>query len=162
VPANRPQIDRMDECAARNVLVPPGLSVAEAQEYVRGASHRYRVYWEALQLSGVTRSNTRLVGMYLDGTQHHIREVSALHLTSLDKGQVTQPWQGAGAFLDNGHGKLEPFVLTAGRQQRYAVQTVDGLDVVPEAGFERIAVASLQPPVRVAVGSTPATAGEKP
>jgi hypothetical protein len=83
--------------------------------------------------------------MYLDGTQHHIRDVTALHLTSLDKGQVTQPWQGAGALMDNGRGKLEPFVLTAGRRSRYTVQTVTGLDVVPEAGFEQIEIVQASP-----------------
>jgi hypothetical protein len=78
---------------------------------------------------------------YLDGTQHHIRQEVALHLTTLDKGQVTQPWQGEGALLDNGHGRLEPFVLTAGRRQRHEMLTVDGLDILPIAGFDRIAVA---------------------
>jgi hypothetical protein len=96
--------------------------------------------------------------MYLDGTQHHIRDAIALHLTSLDKGQVTQPWQGAGALLDNGHGKLEPFVLTAGRQQRYSVQTVSGLDLIPEAGFEQIAVANLREP---RAGSVDPVRGDK-
>jgi hypothetical protein len=141
-PANREQVQKMDEAAARNLVVPTGLSQAQQAEYIRAASRRYRVYWEALQLSGLTRSRTRLVGMYLDGSQHHIRDATALHLTSLDKGQVTQPWQGGGALLDNGHGKLEPFVMTAGRRQRYTVQTVDGLDVLPELGFESIGIAT--------------------
>jgi len=62
------------------------------------------------------------------------------HLTSLDKGQVTQPWQGEGVLLDNGHQKLEPFVLTAGRRPRYSVCEVEGLQVVPRPGFDRVAV----------------------
>ncbi len=66
----------------------------------------------------------------------------ALHLTSVDKGQVTQPWQGEGVLLDDGHGHLVPFVLTGGRRQRYRTQAVGGLDLVPLAGFERIAVAT--------------------
>ncbi len=140
-PANREQLERMTDAARRNVVVPAGLSPAEQEAFIRAAAHRYRVYWEALQLSGVTHSKSRLIAMYLDGSQHHIREVVALHLTTLDKGQVTQPWQGEGALLDNGHEKLEPFVLTAGRRQRYHTQTVEGLDVVPAPGFDRIAVA---------------------
>jgi hypothetical protein len=139
-PANKEQLERMNEYARRNVVLPPGLSPVQQEEYLRAASHRYRVYWEALQRSRLTRSKKRLVAMYLDGTQHHIRQTVALHLTSLDKGQVTQPWQGEGALLDNGHGRLEPFVLTAGRRQRYRMEIVSGLDVVPLEGFDRIAV----------------------
>jgi hypothetical protein len=64
-----------------------------------------------------------------------------VHLTTLDKGQMTQPWQGEGALLDNGHGKLEPFVLTTGRRPRHGCHTVEGLDLIPYPGFDRIAVA---------------------
>jgi hypothetical protein len=140
-PANQAQLERMNEFARRNLALHPGLSPDEQERHIRAASHRYRVYWEALQLSGLTRSKRRVVAMYLDGSQHHLRQPIALHLTTLDKGQVTQPWQGEGALLDNGHGKLEPFVLTAGRRLRYTTQTVEGLDLVPCAGFERLAVA---------------------
>jgi hypothetical protein len=136
------QIERMCQYARRNVLVPPGLDPAAAERYIRAASHRYRVYWDALQLSGVTHSKSRIIAMYLDGSQHHIRQTVALHLTTLDKGQITQPWQGAGALVDNSHGQLEPFVLTAGRRLRYQTRQVDGLDVVPAPGFDRIAIAS--------------------
>jgi hypothetical protein len=139
-PANREQIDRMDHFARRNVVLPPGLDPAEQEDYIRASSHRYRIYWEALQLSGVTKSKNRIIAMYLNGSQHHIPEVVSLHLTSVDKGQVTQPWQGEGALLDNGHGGLEPYVVTAGRKLRYTVQSVDGLSVLPLPGFERIAV----------------------
>jgi hypothetical protein len=141
-PAHRPQIERMEQFARRNVVLPPGLSPGEQERYVRDASHRYRVYWEALQLSGITRSKGRIISMYLDGHQHHLRQPVALHLTSVDKGQVTQPWQGEGALLDNGHGKLVPFVLTGGRRSRYRTGVVDGLDLVPLPGFDRIVVAA--------------------
>ena len=80
--------------------------------------------------------------MYLEGGQHHIPQSVALHLTSVAKGQVTQPWQGEGALLDNGHGKLVPFVLTGGRREHYATETVGGLDLVPRAGLDRIVVAA--------------------
>jgi len=139
-PANREQIDRMHQFARRNVVLPPGLGPDAQEEYIRASSHRYRIYWEALQLSGVTKSKNRIVAMYLDGSQHHIPQAVALHLTSVDKGQVTQPWQGEGALLDNGHGRLEPYVLTAGRRLRHTVVSVEGLDVVPTTGFERIAI----------------------
>jgi hypothetical protein len=140
-PRNRPQTERMNQFARRNVALPTGLDPAEQEAYVRAASHRYRVYWEALQLSGVTHSKSRIIAMYLDGSQHHIRQMVALHLTSLDKGQVTQPWQGIGALLDNGHGGLEPIVLTAGRQRRYTTVEVDGLDLLLDPRFARIAIA---------------------
>lgn len=143
-PANQELLESMTASARRNVLAPPGLTDEQREAYIQAASHRYRVYWEALQLSGLTRSRSRIVAMYLDGSQHHIRQTVALHLTTLDKGQVTQPWQGEGALLDNGHGKLEPFVLTAGRRQRHDTQTVDGLELVPMPGFERIQVATLR------------------
>src|SRR5262249_32407109 len=139
-PANKEQLERMNEFAHRNVLAPPGLSEAEQQRYVLEAAHRSRVYWEALQLSGFTNSKDKVVAMYLDGTQHHIQQKVALHLTTLDKGQVTQPWQGEGTLLDNGRGKLEPFVLTAGRRARYRTRTVEALDLVPMPGFDRLDV----------------------
>ncbi len=141
-PANRAQLDEMDEFARRNVVLPAGLDPNEQDRRIRNASHLYRVYWEALQISRFWKSRRSLVAMYLDGTQHHIQQPVALHLTSLDKGQVTQPWQGEGALLDNGHGKLEPFVLTGGRRQRYQTQSVEGLEVVPAPGFDRILIAA--------------------
>jgi hypothetical protein len=61
-------------------------------------------------------------------------ETIALHLTAVDKGQVTQPWQGEGALLDNQHGKLEPFVITAGRRKTHPFRTVDQIDVLPQPG----------------------------
>src|SRR5262249_44690628 len=125
---NREQLERMTEAARRNVLLPSGLTPMEQERHIRAASHRYRVYWEALQLSGFTRGRSRLVAMYLDGSQHHLPQVVALHLTTLDKGQVTQPWQGEGGLLENGHGKLEPFVLTSSRRVRFNTIAVDGLD----------------------------------
>jgi hypothetical protein len=140
-PGNREKLELMHASARRNLDIPPGLSAAETETYVAEAAHRYRVYWEALQLSGLTRSRSRIVGMYLDGTQHHIPQTVALHLTTLDKGQVTQPWQGEGMLLDNGHGKLEPFVMTAGRRPRYQTHAIDRLDAVRLPGFDRISVA---------------------
>jgi hypothetical protein len=140
-PANQEQIDRMLEFARRNVAVPQGLTEAQRERYLQDASHRYRVYWEALQMTGMTASKRRIVAMYLDGSQHHLRQSIALHLTSLDKGQVAQPWQGEGALLDNGHGKLEPVVLTAGRLARLRLETVGGLDLIAAPGFGQISVA---------------------
>jgi hypothetical protein len=140
-PANQEQIDRMLEFARRNVALPLGLSEDQRESYLRDAGHRYRVYWEALQMTGMTTSKRRIVAMYLDGSQHHLRQSIALHLTSLDKGQVAQPWQGEGALLENGHGKLEPVVLTASRVARLQLETVGGLDLIPDHGFRQIAVA---------------------
>jgi hypothetical protein len=140
-PANREKVDQMHASARRNLDIPAALSAAETDRYVADAAHRYRVYWEALQLSGLTKSRRRIVGMYLDGTQHHIPQTVALHLTTLDKGQVTQPWQGEGMLLDNGHGRLEPFVMTAARRPRYQTHLIGGLDSVPLPGFDQISVA---------------------
>jgi hypothetical protein len=141
-PANRPQIERMDEYARRNVMVPPGLDPEEQERYIRQASHRYRVYWQALHTSRRVWGPFKLIAMYLDGSQHHLPQAVALHLTTLDKGQVCQPWQGEGALVDNGHGKLEPFVLTAGRRPRYATREVGGLDLVHCPGFDCLRVAT--------------------
>jgi hypothetical protein len=139
-PAHREQLERMAEYARRNVTVPAGLSRPEQERYVRQASHRFRVCWDALNMGcQLFPSRERLLALYLDGSQHHRPQV-ALHLTSVDKGQVTQPWQGEGVLLDNGHRQLEPFVLTAGRRPRYGARTIDGLDLVPAAGFDRLAV----------------------
>src|SRR5262249_25756307 len=115
-PAHRAQVEKMDEYARRNVMVPAGLGPDGQERYIRRASHRYRVYWHALQLSKIFGGPFKLIAMYLDGSQPHQPQAVALHLTTLDKGQVTQPWQGEGSLVDNGHGSLEPFVLTAGRR----------------------------------------------
>ena len=132
-PAHRDQMEHMAEAARRNVALPPGFDPRQQERFVAQAAHRYRIYWEALQLSHLTRGRQRLIAMYLDGSQHHIRQPVALHLTTVDKGQVTQPWQGEGALRDNGHGRLEPYVLTTGRRERSVVRTVAGLDLVPSA-----------------------------
>jgi hypothetical protein len=139
-PANRETLDRMKEYARRNVSVPTGLDPAAEERFVAHASHRFRVCWDALRLgASIFPDRERLLALYLDGSQHHRRQV-ALHLTSVDKGQMTQPWQGEGVLLDNGRGKLEPFVLTAGRRERYHSIAVEGLNLVPRPGFERLTV----------------------
>jgi hypothetical protein len=139
-PAHEEQVRRMAEFARRNVVVPANLGPEERERFVRDASHRFRVCWDALRLGArIFPDRERLVALYLDGSQHH-RTQLALHLTSVDKGQMTQPWQGEGVLLDNGHGKLEPFVLTAGRRPRYRARILDGLDLVPAADFDHIAV----------------------
>jgi hypothetical protein len=141
--ANRAIIEQMDKYARRNLVLPPGLSQAEEQRLCQKASHRYRVYWEALLialwLQKVTFCANSLVAMYLDGSQHHIPLRGAFHLTTLGKGQITQPWQGEGALRDNGHGQLVPFVLT---RERAGVtkKEVTGLGLLPIAGFDRIQV----------------------
>jgi hypothetical protein len=158
-PANRARLERMDEFARRNLVLPAALAPEEQRRRIREASHRFRVCWEAMDMLlaggrgaplfrlglnaldflGLTDTRGFLLALYLDGSQHHHPE-TALHLTSLDKGQVTQPWQGEGALLDNGRQELEPFVLTAGRRPRFVAQAVEGIDLVPRPGFERIAV----------------------
>ena len=139
-PVHGGQMEQMAQAARRNLAIPPGLDPEQQKRLVTQAAHRYRVYWEALQLSHLTRGRRRLVAMYLNGSQHHIRQPVALHLTTLDKGHVTQPWQGEGALRDNGHGRLEPYVLTTGRRGRSVKRTVSGIDLVPLPGFDRITV----------------------
>ncbi len=139
-PANQEAIERMFEFAQRNVMAPPGLDAAANVQHLRDAAHRYRVYWEALQLSGFSRIGHKLVAMYLDGEQHHLRQTAAFHLTSLGKGQVAQPWQGDGALQDNGHGQRIPVVLTGKRREQLDIQLVDVRGVFPSAGFETISV----------------------
>ncbi len=139
-PAHCDQIEQMAQAARRNLALPAGLDAKQRDRQVARAAHRYRVYWEALQLSHLSLGRRRLVAMYLDGSQHHIRQPVAFHLTTLDKGQITPPGQGEGALRDNGHGRLEPYVLTTGRRERSIVRTVSGLDLIPLPGFDRIAV----------------------
>jgi hypothetical protein len=139
-PANHEKIELMKEYARRNVVVPANLDPAAQQRFVEHASHRFRVCWDALRLGAqIFPDRGRLVALYLDGSQHHRQQV-ALHLTSVDKGQMTQPWQGEGVLLDNGCRKLEPFVLTGGRRSRYDIRVLDGLDIVAAPGFDRLAV----------------------
>jgi hypothetical protein len=145
-PANHDKLEQMKEYARRNVVVPAHLSPQEQERFVAHASHRFRVCWDGLRLGAqIIPNRERLLALYLDGSQHHRPQV-AMHLTSVDKGQVTQPWQGEGVLLDNGRQKLEPFVLTAGRRCHYDLRVIEGLDLVPAPGFDRIAVAVAQTP----------------
>jgi hypothetical protein len=139
-PANREIVEQMASFARRNVYLPQELNEEARERACREASHRYRVYWEALQLSGFSKLGQSIISMYLDGNQHHIRQQAALHLTTLGKGQVVQPWQGEGALQDNGKGTLVPIAITAGRRERLMWQEVRGLDLVPMEGFESIRV----------------------
>src|SRR3954453_14829988 len=121
----------MTEAARRNLVLPPCLDPAQQDRAAPAAAHRYRVYWGGLRLSGLSGGKRLIIALYLDGSQHHIRQPVTLHLTTLDKGQVTQPWQGEGGLRDNGHGRLEPYVLTTVRRQQSSVRVVDGLDLIP-------------------------------
>lgn len=123
-PQNNAMLRQMELYAGRNVMPPPGLSDAAQEQFYRDAAHRYRVYWEALQLSGLSRLGHKIVAMYLDGHQHHLRQPAAIHLTSVAKGQVTQPWQGEGALRDNGYGQLVPTVLTRKRRAEFDIQRI--------------------------------------
>lgn len=139
-PANATTLARMLEFARRNLMLPAELEEAEKDRRYRAAAHRYRVYWEALQLSGLSRRGNSLIAMYLDGYQHHIRQFAALHLRSVGKQQGTQPWQGEGALLDNGVGKLVPVVMTAKRREELTCQTVPLPKVLSIQGFDTIAI----------------------
>jgi hypothetical protein len=139
-PANQEKMARMAEFARRNVIVPAHLILEEQDRFVRAASHRFRVCWDALRLGAqLFPSRERLLALYLDGSQHHRQQV-AMHLTSVDKGQMTQPWQGEGVLLENGHQNLEPFVLTAARRAHYHTRAIEGLNLVPSPGFNGITV----------------------
>jgi hypothetical protein len=139
-PANREQFERMKEFARRNVVVPAHLDPSARERFIAQASHRFRVCWDALRMGAqIFPDRERLLALYLDGSQHH-RAQTALHLTSVDKGQMTQPWQGEGVLLDNGSSKLEPFVLTGSRRASHHVRVIDGLNLVAAPGFDRLAV----------------------
>jgi hypothetical protein len=140
-PANKPIIDRMFESAQRNLALPDGLDDNERNRLHARAAHRYRVYWEALQLSRISRFGHALVAMYLDGHQHHIRQAAALHLRSVGKQQGTQPWQGQGVLFDNGVGKLVPMVLTAKRRELMDCRTVPLHELLPLPNFDSITIA---------------------
>jgi hypothetical protein len=161
-PANQEKVIRMAEFARRNVIIPTHLSPEEQDRFIRAASHRFRVCWDALRLGAqLFPSRERLLALYLDGSQHHRQQV-ALHLTSVDKGQMTQPWQGEGVLLDNGYQKLEPFVLTTARRLNYHARIIEGLDLVPSPGFDRIKVVwlheSLVPSADSSASTTRSTA----
>lgn len=153
-PANAEALERMTDAARRNVVLPAGLSEEEQEKRLDQCSHRYRVYCEALHLSGLPKLGNAIVGTYLDGKQHHCPEPPAFHLTSLGKGQMAQPWQGEGALSDNGHGKLVPCVLTAGRRASMNIVTYDGLDIVPVEGFDSIQVGFPQQETPSGAGSS--------
>jgi hypothetical protein len=156
-PANQEKLARLAEFARRNVVIPAHFSPEEQDCFVRAASHRFRACWDALRLGAqLFPSRERLLALYLDGSQHH-RQQAAMHLTSVDKGQMTQPWQGEGVLVDNGHQKLEPFVLSAARRSRYHVRIIAGLDLVPSPGFDRITVVWPQESIVSSVNSTAST-----
>lgn len=139
-PENAEVVERMLEFSRRNLVVPTGLSEAETEKRFRDAAHRYRVYWEALQMSGFANLGNKLVAMYMDGNQHHQKQAASLHLATVGKEQVTQPWQGEGALRDNGKGKLVPLVLTAKRREELTIEEVDTSGLVPQEGFDTLPV----------------------
>jgi len=139
-PENQQQIQTMAEYARRNLLAPSQLGVEDETTRCLEASHRYRVYFEALRMSGVTRIGKNIVAMYMDGAQHHVPFRPALHLATLHKEMVTQPWQGAGALQDNGRGRLVPYVMTASRLGKYASENVQLPELVGLPGFHQIQV----------------------
>jgi hypothetical protein len=147
-PGNKVVLDHMLEGAQRNLALPPELDEGVKQKLYRNAAHRYRVYWEALQMSGLSNSGKGITAMYLDGYQHHIRQFAALHLRSVGKQQGTQPWQGQGVLLDNGVGKLVPVVLTAKRREQMLCQTVALPALVNLPNFAAITIA--REPTKVA------------
>jgi hypothetical protein len=151
-PANQPMVERMLESARRNLALPDDINETEKNRLYRLAAHRYRVYWEALQMSGLSRSGHSLVAMYLDGYQHHIRQPAAFHLRSVGKQQGTQPWQGQGVLLDNGADKLVPVVLTAKRRELMDCQSISLPKLLPLPNFEAITIA--REPAKIA--ETPA------
>ncbi|HEY7326150.1 MAG TPA: L-tyrosine/L-tryptophan isonitrile synthase family protein [Gemmataceae bacterium] len=158
-PANQEKMAQMVEFARRNVIVPAHQSAEEQERFVRAASHRYRVCWDALRLGAQLFPNReRLLALYLDGSQHHRQQV-ALHLTSVDKGQMTQPWQGEGVLLDNGHQKLEPFVLTAARRSRCRERILEGFDLVARPGFNSIKIVCPQEYIVPSANRTASTNG---
>lgn len=119
-PANREAIERMDLHAYKNLLPTPHLSDDERWHLARRASHRYRVYWEALELSYLPYLQRPLMALYSG-------ERGLLRLYSLCKGNVTQPWQGEGCLTPNPKGELVPFVLTQERKNLYRAQWVNGI-----------------------------------
>jgi len=119
-PANREAIERMDLHAFKNLPPTPGLSESERWARAREASHRYRVYWEALEMSRLPHLQRPLMALYSG-------ERGLLRLYSLCKGNVTQPWQGEGCLKPNEKGELVPFVLTQERKGRYRTQWVNGI-----------------------------------
>jgi len=139
-PANAEAMARMLEFARRNLLPPAEMSDDQQERLYQDAAHRYRVYWQALQLSGLSRLGRKLVAMYLDGNQHHLRQSATLHLTSLGKGQVAQPWQGEGALCDNGHGKLIPTVLTSKRREELQARRIGLPTFLSCPGFTSICI----------------------
>ena len=139
-PENQEQIRIMAEYARRNLLTTSTLSGEEEQTRCHEAGHRYRVYFEAMRMSGVTRIGKSVVAMYMDGAQHHPPIRPALRLATLHKELVTQPWQGAGAFENNGRCRLVPHVLTASRLDKHPTDTVLVPNLLELPGFQQVQV----------------------
>jgi len=121
-PANSQAIAEMDRHAFKNLLPTPDLSDGERWERARRASHEYRLYWEALELSCIPRLQRPLMTLYSG-------ERGLLRIYSLCKGNISQPWQGEGGLRPNDKGELVPFVLTQERKDTYQTQWVNGLRI---------------------------------
>lgn len=133
-PANREAIERMNRHAFKNLPPTPGRSEAERWNEARRASYRYRLYWQALEISSIQRLQRPLMALYSS-------ERGLLRLYSLCKGNVTQPWQGEGCLTVNEKGELIPFVLTQERRARYDTQWVNGMEAAGGL-LERIRIAT--------------------
>ena len=131
-PANRSAIETMDFHAFKNLMPTPNLSELERWALARRASRRYRIFWEALELSGLPRLQRPVMALYSN-------ERGLLRLFSLCTGNVSQPWQGEGCLRVNENGELVPFVLTQERKDAFRVHWVNGLNVAGGL-FDRIRV----------------------
>ena len=67
----------MTEFARRNLALPAGLAPRKVERQAREASHRFRVCWETLEMTcRLFPSRGRLLALYLDGSQHHRRQLA--------------------------------------------------------------------------------------
>lgn len=140
-PENSQTLEKMDQVVGRQLMLKSGLASPQQMKKIQEISFRRRVAFEALHLAGVTNSDKRLIAIYQDGDLFSIQKQLALRLTALELGQITPPWQGEGALLENEDGQWEPIVLTAQRRQRTKSILLTGLKVLDLEGFDVITVA---------------------
>lgn len=137
-PGNLDALETQRLHARKNLPVLPD-SEPDAISEAEAAAHRYRVCLQAEILSGLWSQPGVLYGRF----SHH---PGFWQIFTLRKGSVSQPWQGQGCLKLNPNGKMEPFLLTQSRTDKYDL--LDSFDTglqekgVSRPGFDRIAVVS--------------------
>lgn len=131
-PANTEALDAQILHAMRNLPYVDTYSEEDLREAAVDATYRYQLYYEAEKLCGIWDQPEQL---YMRYSPH----AGFYQIFTLRKGSVSQPWQGQGALLSLGNGKLDPWLVTRSKTSRY--QCIAELSIASSVpGLQRLSI----------------------